>query len=480
MAGFRVEGNTSGNVAEVTSANELKTALSLVPANIGGVRLFSENDAAVNYLKSPETSVDYRLRVGMDTILFTDSFNGASGAVANSNHWQTTIATQTLTTTGSGTIAWNVSTTAAQGAMTRTYQYFPLMGTNALSVEFAAGIFTGALVANEIWLMGFGIPSVATTAPTDGIWFQITASGVIGVVNNNGTTVQTGTLKTIDQLAIGSIYKFAIVASESEIEFWLNDELLTDMLVPAASSLPFLSTSLPIFTQKYNSGTATGAVATPRVGNITVSMLDVSTTKPWAHQQAGAGLNAYCIPTPATGIAVKGTTWANTAAPTAAALTNTTALVATLGGIAAVLPTLTAATDGIVFSYLNPLSTINITGRNLYITGVRVQGVVSVVLAGGPVIYTYAVAYGHLGISLATTAADTALLHTQRIAPIGIESYATTAAVGVMGSQGLELSLDTPIVVRPGEYIQLIAKNIGTVTTTGAITMTCNFNGYFE
>ena len=45
MGGLRIEGKVSGNIAEVNTDNELAVALSNVPANIGGVRMFSENDA---------------------------------------------------------------------------------------------------------------------------------------------------------------------------------------------------------------------------------------------------------------------------------------------------------------------------------------------------------------------------------------------------------------------------------------------------
>jgi hypothetical protein len=164
------------------------------------------------------------------------------------------------------------------------------------------------------------------------------------------------------------------------------------------------------------------------------------------------------------------------------ALTNTTAAFTGLGGIAAVLPTLAAASDGIVFSYQNPVPTINITGRNLVIRGVKAQGAVSVVLAGGPVIYAYAVAFGHTAVSLATgeTASfATATTHAPRIVPLGIESYAATAAVGTLGA-GATLQLANPIVVRPGEFVAIVARNIGTVTTTGAITITAVFDAYWE
>ena len=70
MAGFRIEGNTSGNVAEVTANNEIKVALGKTSATMGGAIIFSENDPGdiigTPYIKSPETSSDYRLRMAPD------------------------------------------------------------------------------------------------------------------------------------------------------------------------------------------------------------------------------------------------------------------------------------------------------------------------------------------------------------------------------------------------------------------------------
>ena len=63
MAGIRIEGNTSGAVAEVTGSNQLKVILETnaeaSPQNVGGVRFFSENDTGTQTgtpaLLSPET-----------------------------------------------------------------------------------------------------------------------------------------------------------------------------------------------------------------------------------------------------------------------------------------------------------------------------------------------------------------------------------------------------------------------------------------
>ena len=217
-----------------------------------------------------------------------------------------------------------------------------------------------------------------------------------------------------------------------------------------------------------------------RVSDVTISQIDIQTTKDGGVARALAGKSGF--------VGQNGhpqgktTLWTNNTAPTAVALTNTTAAFTGLGGIAAVLPTLAAASDGIVFSYQNPVPTINLAGRNLVIRGIKVQGAVSVILAGGPVIYAYAVAFGHTAVSLAT--AETASFannttHAPRIVPLGIETYAATAAVGTLGA-GATLQLANPIVVRPGEFVAIVARNIGTVTTTGAITIVGVFDSYWE
>jgi hypothetical protein len=63
--------------------------------------------------------------------------------------------------------------------------------------------------------------------------------------------------------------------------------------------------------------------------------------------------------------------------------------------------------------------------------------------------------------------------------PLGIQSYAATAAVGTMGGL-VDLNFDVPVCVRPGEFVDVVARNIGTVTTTGAITFTISVGGYWE
>lgn len=466
--------------ANLDAAGNQKVALSNTPANIGGVRLMSENDSGgvtgTPFLRSPETSPDYRLRVGTDTVLLTDSFNATT---QNTNLWSYTAATLTCTQPGGylqfGTVQ---GTASAHGAFVRSFQYFPVVGTAPLSVEFSGSANTAALVANEVFYAGLGLPSAGGVAPTDGCWFKMTSAGLFGELQYNGGSVVQVTLQNT-QISLATNAKFSMVVGEDEIEFWVDDVLFGSITVPAGTGQPFMQGALPVFMQKLCTGVVSNTNVI-RITDITVSLLDLQTAKPWMHQLAGQGQHALFGQNGHT--QGKTSLWANNTAPTAVALTNTAAAFTGLGGIVAVLPTLAANSDGKLITYQNPVPTINITGRNLYITRVTLQGAVSVVLAGGPVIYAYALAVGHTATSLATgeTASfATATTHAPRIMALGMESYPATAAVGAIGT-GIDLNFDSPLVVRPGEFVDIIARNIGTVTTTGAITIVISVGGYWE
>jgi hypothetical protein len=148
-----------------------------------------------------------------------------------------------------------------------------------------------------------------------------------------------------------------------------------------------------------------------------------------------------------------------------------------------VLPTLAAGTDGILFSFQNPAGGINQTPRNLIITGIQLKGVVDVIFAGGPVLYAYSVAFGHTAVSLATAEGTSFSTSPTTKAPrrvwIGVESYAVTAAVGTIG-QGISWEFTDPIVVAPGEFFAVTCRNVGTVTTTGSLVITCAVDAHYE
>ena len=493
MAGFRIEGNTSGNVAEVNAGNQLyvtaETDVNTNPGRVGAFRAFYESDSGATtgtaYLKSPEVSDDWRLRVGVDTYLFDDSFNSAA---QNTNNWAYTFATLTAAQPGAGTVNFSAvqGTTSAHGAFMRTFQYFPMTTVAPLWYEVTFGQFTAALVSGEVWSCGFGLPTAATTLPTDGVWLQLTSAGLILRQCYNGAFTDSGVIDAIGNYTVGQLYKHSVLVGNNTIEVWKEDVLLYKAGVPVGNGEPFLQGSLPFFMMKHNTG-AVSNTNTMRASNICISMADIGTSKPWADQLAGgggfsgSGQNGHTQGSTAGG-------FNQTAIATTAAGSNTAANVTGLGGLGVMTAQATnvaAAGDMIATSYQNPAATINITGKNLYITGVRISCMnTGAAVATTPTSLIWGLAYGHTAVSLATAETAsfaTATTHAPRRIPLGMCTAPVGAAVGAMYDRDIVASFGTPIVVRPGEFIATTVRfRVGTATASQELTYTVGFGGYWE
>jgi len=495
-----LRGSTTGNGQEVDAANNAKVTLPQVttPAGVdgtqyvGAARFFSENDPGTltgsGYLKSPETSSDYRLRVGLDTVLFNDRFNATT---QNVNNWQYVFATMTAAQPGAGTVNFGVvqGTTSAHGAFMRSFQQFPLVGTAPLAIEFVAGQFTAAMVTNEEWYMGLGLPSAAVTIPTDGVWLKLTSAGLVGVLSHSASSVESGVLVAFGDLVVGKLNKYVIVIGEREVEFWFNDKFLGHLDIPTAVGQPFIASSLPIFMMKRNTGNVSNT-NTMRVAYVTASLLDVATNKPWGHQMATAGQMGYqgqnggtltttaLLPNAAAATTVTG-----------GALSQTTSLATGLGGQAGIVAAV-AGIDGMVTAFQCPLGGANQTPRNLIITGIRIDAVnIGAAVATTASILQWSVGYGAwipAGTLPPLTQADTASFATAttkswKRVPLGLQSWIVGAAIGAP-AEVMEIDLgDSPIVVHPGEWVSAIAKFIvGTATASQVIWCTVQFRSHYE
>lgn len=496
---IKLVGTTSGNGAEVDAANNAKVTLPQVttpagveaPQYVGAVRMFSENDpgtvTGTALLRSPETSQDFRQRVGIDTVAFNETFNATA---QNVNNWQYVFNTLTAAQPGAGTVNFGVvqGTTSAHGAFMRTFQQFPLVGTAPQSIEFTAGQFTAALVTNEVWLMGFGLPSAATTPPTDGVWLSITSGGVVGNISFAGANTQSGVLLDLDQMTVGTLYKFVIVVGEREVEYWRDDVLLGSQSIPVANGQPFLASSLPAFMMKYNTGNVSNT-NTMRVSDLTISLLDIATNKPWSHQVASMGQMAYQGQnggTLTTTALLPNATAATTV--TGGAISQTVAIATGLGGQAGIQAG-AAGADGIITAFQVPLGGINQTPRNLVITGIRVHSVnIGAAVATTASILQWSLGYGAwipAGTLPPLTQADTgsfvtATTKSWKRVPLGLQSWQVAAAIGGPAEQ-ITMAFASPIVVRPGEWVASIAKFIvGTATASQVLWSTVTFDAYYE
>jgi hypothetical protein len=171
--------------------------------------------------------------------------------------------------------------------------------------------------------------------------------------------------------------------------------------------------------------------------------------------------------------------YANSTNPTAAVPTNTTAALGTgLGGQFWETATLALTTDGIICSFQNPAGSVTQTPRTLYITGVKVTSYIQTVIAGGPFVCQWALAFGHTAVSLAT--AEAATTKAPRRIAIGTQLVTAAQAVSTLVTGDVQYKFDTPIPVAPGEFIAMVKKHVGTVGTGGVIAHVITFDGYFE
>jgi hypothetical protein len=480
---FKLLGNASNNGAEVNTSNEVLVIGNKARNEVG---MFSENDDGTKlgskFMRSPETSQDFRMRVGIDTVLFTDTFNATA---QNTALWKHTFTTMTMTQSVGflNVNAAGTSTVSGNFAFLQTWRYFPLIGTAPLAIEFT-GQFTQHPTSGEVFLAGVGVATGAAE-PVDGVWFELTSDGLKGCLRYNSGTVSKVTLEaTVTNLPVNTNAKYVIVIGERGIDFWIDDILYGVLEVPAANGQPFITTALPVFIQKYNAsliGSTPNMIV--KIGDVSVTLMDLATNQAWANQMASSGLGLQGLNGGTMGSPQ--VQWGNTALPTAAAATNTTAaLGAFFGGLFQMNAPATSATDVIVSSYQNPLGGVSQTPRTMKVRGLKVDCINTVAaVATTGTTFAVAVAWGGSSVSLATAETGsfvTATAKNRRVQPIGVISFPIASPIGGQATS-IVFDFEAPLVVNPGEFIQVIAKPIlGTATATEVFVWVISPNLYHE
>jgi hypothetical protein len=325
----------------------------------------------------------------------------------------------------------------------------------------------------------------ANAVPADGVFIRQTSAGLYGVLIYNGTETATSVFAFAPTAGVN--YQYTINIYENEVEFWIQLQgvdaaVLGEIAVPNGNGQPFLSTALPFCVQSRNTGSVTSP-CTWKMSDLHVDQRDIDVQIPFAVQQAGAGLTIHQGSSGGTmGPAFQ--QWSNTAEPTAAAATNTTAALGAFGeGLFKANAMATSATDLKISSYLNPVGSVNQTPRTMVIAGCWVD-VCNEVVAVATTATTFAVsiAYGHTAISLATTETGsfvTASAKTPRRVPLGFLYLPVAAVVGQPSNNRIYAQFQSPIVVNPGEYLDIVAKVVvGTATATETFLFLVGFDGY--
>lgn len=463
--------------ANLDAGSNIKVALSNTPAYVGSVRMFSENDPGTETgsptLLSPETSLDWRLRVGSDSVWDDENFNYVAQNFTKHKYTSTTL----TATWASGFLNTNGGsvTTTGTAVQVSTYRYFPIQGQGGLYCETSYAL-TNAPVTN--WTLDVGMMTLAaagTSLPTDGVYFRTNSTGVFGVINNNGTESTTsvfGFTPTINQ-----VYNYCITITDHQVDFWIDDVLYGSIERPTNAGSVIYAGSLPWAVRHHHTGVTSGVIQA-KIANYAIATQDIDNNRLWATNKAGQGLSSIVYPSGgAAGITAN---YANSAAPASATLSNTTAGYSTLGGQFQFVAPAGAATDYALFAFLNTVPTTGITGRNLIIRGVWIDTwVTGAASATTPTLLQWAIGVGSTAVSLATT--DGAATRLPKRLALGAQSIAVGTAIGGMANQSVDTNLDAPLVVEPGTYLHIILKiPVGTATASEVIQGIVGINGYWE
>lgn len=481
--GFPVAGAVSGNLVEVNSDNELLTALTKILGKAGfALNAVEPHDGSLGVAKVQRKihgSIENRLAVGMDTLLWDDVFIGAN---INMSRYQGSVVTQTLGQTG-GLLTLNTggSVATTTGCQIKTYRTFPVIGNFSTTVDFS---FSLNLVpqTNNVIEIGLGLPAATNPfAPTDGVYMQIDAAGALQLVCNfNGSLTTSGAI-TFSWTA-SKVYHGEIVIHRDRAELWIDGVLYGVVLRSSANTAGQLSinASAHLYARHINVAGTTGAQKL-NLANWSVSINDVNASRLWPTTQGGMGLNSINLPD---GVAAgMSANIVNSTIPTSATLSNTAAGYATLGGNWQFAAVAGAETDYALFGYQVPVPAITQNGKNLLIRGIRIEAFNMVAaVATTPTLLNWYLGVGSTAVSLATADSSGAATGTRapRRIPIGVQSLPIGSVAG-FAAVPVDINFDAPLLCEPGTFVHIILRMpVATATATEIIRGTVALNAYWE
>lgn len=476
------------------------TGTSFGGGSLNAPAIYSEVDdgtlTGVRETLSPEVDKDYRLRVAHDNILDQEQFNYTAQNTGKHTFTFTTLAATIGTggiTTNSGSI-----TTTTTGLTFGTHAMFPVGGTQGIICETSVA-FSAQPNANTVIDFGLFQRGASTAfAPTDGIFFRMTASGMLGVINYGAgdVTVALTINKGLSPFVYtnNAVNRYLIQANNVSVTFWVNNYKVGEILTPVGVNFPCKSLALPWSFRHAIVGGAAGAVTQAVFSDYRVHVrgiqyadsLGVVGNRVLGSYQglSGGTMGQLIAGTVTSGTLVKPTAAVPLNASLAANLPNS------LGG--RIYETLTAGlavnVDGIFASYTVPAGSTTVQGRRLKVTGINLSGLVSTAVTGGPINTEWYIAFGHTADSMATAesasmASATTKAPRRIMLPNFTQAVTAAQAVNTLISQpgGASVKFIEPFYVNPGERIALIGnRTAAVVATAGVLSYTYQFEYSWE
>jgi len=479
---LKIVGSTSGNIAEVdaslaqrvvlydSTGNPIvlgdRASLGITPGTTKGV---------------PNLGADYKtpvlLRARSDGSLIAGDqmlllYDRAEGAALNTNKWISTLTTMTITQAG-GVITFNAGSSFATtvGAMLTSHRWLPFPNRTALVYRQRAA--DSAHFANNLIERGFASPATATNASlvNGAVWRKDGTGQYIPVLSINGSEYLGTGISNATFVASVPAGQYAIF----EVVIFNNHALFTILSTTGAvvsfqtldipsGSTSFQQTHLQAMARTYNSA-STGTAVQMLQDDVSVWAQDFQPNRSWREQLVG--MEGFGIsPTAYTQLA----SYANSAAPASATLSNTAAGYATLGGQYQFVAVAGAETDYALFALQIP------SPYAFYCTGIHISAFnMGAAVATTPTLLQWAIAVNSSAVSLATGAPYTPMRHT-----LGSQSFAVGAAIGA-NAPDIIRTFQTPVVCLPSRFFHVILKMpVGTATTSQIVRGTVAVEGYFE
>ena len=213
--------------------------------SLGGAEINSDGEGIGRVTRPMDISTDFRTRVGIDSTLFSDTFDHGTFNVTKYKGVDATM-TKAL---ANGRLVFNSgnSVTSGHATQVQTWAYFKLVLSGTLYVDLEL-MFAQVPQLNNVCEFGMGL-ATGVAAPTDAVLFRLNASGVMqGIVNNNGSetavTLQNNGVNYVPTPV--NMDHYLIIMHNDRTEFCVNDVCMGAINTPAALGSPCLSMSLPL------------------------------------------------------------------------------------------------------------------------------------------------------------------------------------------------------------------------------------------
>lgn len=482
---LKIKSSISSNVAEVSSGNTLNVNTPMVLDESGFVIGVAVPDSGLvtgsPLLRPFDSSQDYRLRVGVDNILWQDNF---CYPVLNNNKYLITQSGQTVSIQSSGlTLNSGGNQNISTSCNFQTFKPFSIRTTYPLYFDLIAS-FSDTLQSNSVTEFGFGF-AVSSGATTDGIYFSTSGSSIMGVVNFSG---QSKVVTNLYTPVANEFTHYLIVAGDEDAAFWADDILLGRILTKQVfSGSSNSSNSLPLLLRNYNLGAVSNPISF-NISSVGISQADTKLNKKWNSNMATNGQSSISRIGDQVAYA-SGTTSANLVNSTAPSFfipnvdfSNAISAYSTLGGDFSFSGVAQSEVDYVLFSYLNPSGSSADSAKTLVITDVNIISYLSGATIGTTdTNLQWSIGVGATSSDLTTQDSVTLGTRAARRLPLGNMAFPVGTVSGGMADRNIFTELRSPLMVEAGTYCQIIVK-IPVATNTAGQVFKGNvmIGGYFE